>query len=802
MAHTVIEVPISCPEGPQRCAECAECVRVRLVNRPGIRSVEIQPNGSEARITLDYDANVLTLSELERDVRSSGGCFSPDWGHAVIPVEGMVSTQSEQLIEAVLRRIPGVMATASYASRLVRVEFDRRRCAVPRIIEKLNELGYSVRAEDLSESLFIGGEPGARVVRFRRPTLVVRILQWLATAPELALPLVGGLFLLLGFLVHSSNGPNWLRGILVALSYLLSSRYTGLDSIRSLRHLKFNIDVLMFIAAGGAISLGRYEEGALLLMLFGIGTAGENLAMDRARRAIHALAELAPETATVRDENGSERVVRVADLEVGDQIVIRPFDRMPADGEVITGASAVDQSPITGESMPVEKTAGATLYAGTINGNGAMIMRVVRAAGETKLAKIIKLVEEAQTTKSPTQVLTDRVEKFYVPFVLVSTACLIALPTTLGDGAWSDWFYRAMAFLTAASPCALAIGTPAAVLSGIARAARGGVLIKGGVHLENLGRIRVIAFDKTGTLTRGRAEVTDVSSFGGRTGEEVLALAAAVEQESTHPLATGITTEAKARKCQVPAAREVKQTPGVGVTGLVDGGRITVGRMTNDIAGRSPELKSDVERLEQEGKTVVVISAEGDPVGFIALADHAREGVREVLGELGRLGVPRTVMLTGDNDRVAGAIARSIGVDEYFADLLPEEKVDRLRGLERRYGKTAMVGDGINDAPALATATVGIAMGGAGTDVALETADVALMADALEKLPEAIGLSRFSRRIIFQNLCIALGVIAFMAPVAALGGATLGVAVVAHEGSTVLVVLNALRLLVYKPRPI
>ncbi|MDO8629700.1 MAG: HAD-IC family P-type ATPase, partial [Phycisphaerales bacterium] len=502
MARTVIEMPISCPEGPQRCADCAECVRQRLLHRPGIRSVVIHPNGSQARITLDYDATLITLSELERDVRRNGGCFSPDWGHAVIPVEGMVSPQSEQLIETVLRQIPGVMATASYASGLVRAEFDQRRCAIPEIIAKLNELGYPVHPDSAKRLEPIDGGRGRRMIAVPRQAFVVRIWPWLAATPELALPLLGGLFLLFAFLIHSSNGSNWLRGAFLLFSFLCCSRYTGMDTLRSLRHMQFNIDVLMFIAAGGAISLGRHEEGALLLMLFGIGTAGENLAMDRARRAIHALAELAPDTATVRDADGRERVVRVADLALGDQVVIRPFDRIPADGEVISGASAVDQSPITGESMPVEKTVGAPLYAGTINGNGAMVMKVVRAAGETKLAKIIKLVAEAQTTKSPTQVLTDRVERFYVPLVFISTACLIVLPLTLANGAWSDWFYRAMAFLTAASPCALAIGTPAAVLSGIARAARGGVLIKGGVHLENLGRVRAIAFDKTGTLTR------------------------------------------------------------------------------------------------------------------------------------------------------------------------------------------------------------------------------------------------------------------------------------------------------------
>ena len=800
MPHAVLEIPITCPEGPVKCVECAECVRQRLLNRPGIRDVFVHPNGDHARITLNYDSEQLTLGQLEREVRRNGGCFSPEWGHAVIPIDGMVSSQSEQIIDTVLNRIPGVMATASYASGLVRLEFDKSRCAVPMVLERLAKLGYRLR-------------PGAAVTQWhptdahespgkKREPIIARTLHWLARNPELAMPLLGGVFLLAAYLTHVRTGPAWLRAALLLASFLCSSRYTGLEMLHMLRQFRSNIDVLMFVAAAGAIALGKPEEGALLLFLFGVGTAGENLAMDRARKAIKALADLAPDTAILRDRDGHERVVRAADLQVGDQIVIRPFARMPVDGIVTSGSSSVDQSPITGESMPVEKEAGSILFAGTINGDGTMIMTVSHRAEETKLAKIIKLVAEAQTTKSPTQVLTDRVERWYVPAVLVTTAVLIVVPTIYGGGLWSVWFYRAMAFLTAASPCAIAIGTPAAVLSGIARAARGGVLIKGGVHLENLGRIRAIAFDKTGTLTRGRAKVTGVIPLGGFAKEEILSLSASIEKEvSSHPLAAAIVAEAVAAGAPLVNSINTKQTSGIGVTGLVDGRLVTVGRRLPELMATSAELRKAVEQFENTGQTAVVVTVDGSAAGVIALADQPREGVREVLSELHRLGVRRTVMLTGDNARVAEAISRDVGTDHFFAELMPEDKVDRIKDLESRYGRTAMVGDGVNDAPALATATVGIAMGGAGTDVALETADVALMSDALEKLPEAIGLSRFSRRIIAQNLCIAFGVILLMAPAAATGMASLGIAVVAHEGSTVLVVLNALRILVYKGRP-
>ncbi len=797
MTQAVLEIPITCPDGPKKCIECAECVRQRLLNRPGIREVAVHPNGDHARITLTYDPELLTLGQLEREVRFNGGCFSPEWSHAVIPIDGMVSPQSEQLIDTVLNRIPGVMATSSYASGLVRIEFDKERCAVPQVLDHLAKLGYRLR-------------PGNAVTQWhadtaevpqakKRDPLIAHILRWLAANPQLAMPLLGGIFLVTAYVIHVREGSPWLRTAMLVVSFLCSSRYTGVEMLHTLRQFRSNIDVLMFVAAAGAVALGKPEEGALLLFLFGLGTAGENMAMDRARNAIKALADLAPDTAILRDREGKEHVVRASELQIGDQVVIRPFARMPVDGIVVSGSSSVDQSPITGESIPVEKEVGSGLFAGTINGEGTMIMAVSLRAEETKLAKIIKLVAEAQTTKSPTQLLTDRVERWYVPAVLAVTASLIVVPPTLAGGIWSDWFYRAMAFLTAASPCALAIGTPAAVLSGIARAARGGVLIKGGVHLENLGRIRVVAFDKTGTLTRGRAKVTDVIPLGRFSREEVLTLTASVEKEvSSHPLAAAIVAEAAAAGLHPANADDTKQTPGIGVTGLVAGKRITVGRPRPELLASSSELRKNVETLEEAGKTAVVVTVDGSPAGVIALADQPRDGVREVLDELRRLGVRRTVMLTGDNARVAAAISRIVGTDEFFAELMPEDKVQKLQELAQQYGRTAMIGDGVNDAPALATATVGIAMGGAGTDVALETADVALMSDALEKLPEAIGLSRFSRRIIMQNLCIALGVILLMAPAAAMGAASLGVAVVAHEGSTVLVVLNALRLLVYR----
>jgi Cd2+/Zn2+-exporting ATPase len=676
-----------------------------------------------------------------------------------------------------LSRLPGVSAHASFASRSLKVEFDRDRCALPEIVRKLDELGLRLRE----------GGP-VRHDAAAAPSPIARVSSLVLEYHKLSMAGAGALLLLGAWLTRSMDGPAPLRYVLVSLSFVIAGWYTAIETFHILRQLKFDIDVLMFAAAFGAAALGKFEEGALLLVLFAFGGAGEELAMDRARRAIEALAKLAPDIATLRSKDGSERVVKVEDLKPGDSIVVRPFDRLPADGTVATGNSSIDQSPITGESVPVDKSPGSAVFAGTINGEGLLVVTVTKPASESTLSRIVTMVREAQTQKSPTQLFTDRVEVRYVPLVLVMTGVLIVVPPLMSWGTWATWFYRAMAFLTAASPCALAIGTPAAVLSGIARAARLGVLIKGGAHLETLGRVRAIALDKTGTLTEGRPSVTRIISYNNLPEAEVLRLAAAVEQTSSHPLARAIVVEAQVRGLQIPEAHDAQQVPARGVGATVENKRLFAGKPTIDHNNIDP------------GATRVEVQIDGVVAGLILLADKPRRGAREALSRLKQIGIVTNVMLTGDRTEVAKSIAKEVGIDEGYGDLLPGDKLKLIRSLREQYGHVAMVGDGVNDAPALAAASVGIAMGGAGTDVAIETADIALMGDDLRKLPDAVALSRFSRRIITQNLVIALGVIAVLAPLAALGYAYLGVAVLFHEGSTVVVVLNSMRLLLYKPK--
>ncbi|MDZ4325280.1 MAG: heavy metal translocating P-type ATPase, partial [Pseudomonas sp.] len=601
-------------------------------------------------------------------------------------------------------------------------------------------------------------------------------------------------------------------------AYFFGGFYTVGEALQNLKLKRFEIDTLMLVAAAGAAALGAWAEGALLLFLFSLGHSLEHYAMGRAKRAIEALAELAPATARVR-RDGKTMEVAVEMLAVGDVVIVLPNERLPADGFVVSGESSVDQAPVTGESVPVDKRpvtdraeatarpdlldAAYRVFAGTINGSGAIEIVVTKRSSESAVARIVKMVSEAETRKSPTQRFTDRFERVFVPAVL-ALAVLLLFAWVVVDEPFRDSFYRAMAVLVAASPCALAIATPSAVLSGIARAARGGVLIKGGAPLEKLGSLNALAFDKTGTLTEGRPRITDVSPSPDIDEAELLATAVAVEALSDHPLARAIVRDGTQRLggASLLTASELRSLTGQGVVARIADDTVQIGKAEMFGAEGLPPLSDSVavavEQLRNEGRTTMVVRRNGCDLGVIGLMDTPRASARSALERLRKIGITRMIMISGDNQRVADAVAKQVGLDEAWGDLMPEDKVEAIKKL-REAGEVAMVGDGVNDAPAMANATVGVAMGAAGSDVALETADVALMADDLSHLPFAVGLSRQARTIIRQNLFISLGVVALLVPATILG-LGIGPAVAAHEGSTLVVVFNALRLLAYRER--
>ncbi|MGB1697858.1 MAG: heavy metal translocating P-type ATPase [Thermoplasmatota archaeon] len=611
--------------------------------------------------------------------------------------------------------------------------------------------------------------------------------------------LASGALLLIGFLLETFTPTpfGWIIPI-----YLASFGFGGYDAakhgVKAALKLRFDIEFLMVVAAIGAAILGAWAEGALLLFLFSLGHALEHMAMDKARNAMHALGEITPKTALLKTASGTKEVP-VISLKVGDHVIVRAGDRLPVDGTVAEGNSTIDQAAITGESVPVDVTIASKVFAGSVNGEGTLTIETTKLAKDSTIARIVKMVQEAQTQKSTSQRFTDSFSKFFVPISLIFVALVIAVPSILsfatGDSILlklalkpSDAFLRGMTILVAASPCALAISTPAAVLSGIAQAARNGILLKGGVHLENLGTVKTVAFDKTGTLTKGTPKVTDVVADDVPT---LVRVAASAESASSHPLAEAIVDYAEGAGVTFSPGEDGKALPGNGFQATVDGKAVLIGKP--DLFTLTNAWSAKVSRLQGEGKTVILVQQEGLILGAIAIADEVRPEAKRIVSTLKSKGI-NVVMLTGDNEAVGKAVGDKIGIETVHANLLPEEKVAKIRELQAD-GPIAMVGDGINDAPAMASATVGIAMAARGTDVAMETADVALMADSLEKLPFAVGVSKASRRIIKQNLFASLGTIAFLIPFALFGLAGIGIAIVFHEGSTLIVVANALRLL-------
>jgi len=599
-------------------------------------------------------------------------------------------------------------------------------------------------------------------------------------------------------------------------AYLTGGWHGTLHGLRSLVHGTIDVDLLMILAALGAAYVHHAFEGAMLLFLFSLSHTLQELAIERSRSAISTLMKLRPETALCK-RGGETRLVPIEELVVGDIVLVRPGESIPVDGVVIEGMSCVNQASITGESLPVEKRPGDALFAGTLNEQGGLEIRTTKRAVESTLAKLIELVEKAQGQKAKTQRFMESAEKYYAAGVILFTLVLIVVPFYVLKQPFSSTFYRAMTVMVVASPCALVIGTPASILSAIAAGARRGVLFKGGVYLEKAAAVEIVAFDKTGTLTEGRPVVTDIHIImrEGRSAaetscfqEELLWLTAAVEARSEHPIARALVAEAKRRFMPIERCTKFQSVAGHGVSAEVCGRRIAVGNLKYFEGYESPEreeLEVQMNRLQDAGRTGMlvgeIVGEEEAPMvrylGFIAVADKVRAEAPLIIARLRKLGVKRIAMLTGDGVRVALAVARTCGLDEVHADLLPQDKVRIIQQL-REAGPTAMVGDGVNDAPALATADIGIAMGAAGTDVAMETADVVLMSDALDTIPFIFALSRRTRRVVRQNLTFALGVIVVLI-ISALGlHLPLPLGVVGHEGSTVLVCLSGLRLLRFR----
>jgi Cd2+/Zn2+-exporting ATPase len=776
-----LDIPVLLPEVEDERDQCVVRLQETLSQRKGISRIHVDRDNGRAQLCVHYDLNVVSLSQVQRWAEQAGAQVTERYHHTTMRITDMDCADCALSIEHILGRQDGVLdVSVNYAAEKMWVEYDTTVLDYDAIVRRVQAIGYTVEEEEAPKG-------------------------WILENWQLVLSIASGIFLAAGFFGETFLGlPRQAAIGLYILAYLAGGYDATRHGVHAARSMRFDIDFLMVVAAVGAAILGEWADGALLLFLFSLGHALEHYAMDRARHAIQALGEITPKTARVQRDS-RETELPVEELQRGDVVIVRPGERVPIDGKVIDGQSAVDQSPITGESVPVEKGPGDEVFAGTVNGERTLEIEVTKLAQDTTLSRVIQMVEEAQAQKSPTQQFTDRFARVFVPTVLVGTVLVIAVPPLIGLLPWQTAFLRGMTILVAASPCALAIATPSAVLSGVAQAARNGVLIKGGVHLENLGALEAIALDKTGTITRGEPEVTAVIPLNGTDERELLRTAAAVESRSSHPLAQAVLRKAESEGLEyLPQVGELESVTGRGVRAELNGRVVRIGNLKLFEAGDSQsvpeEIVDQVETLEAEGKTTMIVHDGERFLGIIGLADQPRDEACSTLERLHALGIKALIMLTGDNERVAATIAEMVGLTDYRADLLPEEKVTAINELLDRYGQVAMVGDGVNDAPALARSSVGIAMGAGGTDVALETADVALMADDLARLPFAVGLSRQSRHIIRQNLAVSLGVIALLIPTALFGLASIGIAIIFHEGSTLVVVANALRLLGYRGR--
>ncbi|MGE5243934.1 MAG: heavy metal translocating P-type ATPase [Betaproteobacteria bacterium] len=690
-------------------------------------------------------------------------------------VEGMDCREEVEMLERRFRNLAGLEDfSADLVNQRLHVKYDAAR---------LNDAAITAAVADAGMRAWLEHEEpvGSGVAASRWRPIVLGI---------------AGATLAAGLALQMSGAPVAATRAVLAVSVVAGAALTARRAWHAVRLRSLDINVLMMIAAAGAVVLDQWAEAGAVVFLFAVAQAMEVRTLERARNAIRGLMDLTPTDALVR-EAGGERHVSADLVEPGALIVVRPGEKIPLDGQVVAGESAVNQAPVTGESLPAEKRPGDEVFAGTINGRGALDVRVTRGRRDTTLARIIHLVERAQASRAPAQSFVERFARVYTPAVIGLAIVVAVVPPLVAGAAWEEWIYRALVLLVVSCPCALVISTPVSIVAALAGAARKGVLIKGGAHLERAGHVRCIAFDKTGTLTHGHPEVVDVIALDGLAPDAIVAMAASVEQRSTHPIAEAILRHAKAGSLTVPPGEGVQALSGRGAEGQVAGSPVLLGnhRLFEERRLCSPALHPRLEALARAGRTAVLVACDNRTVGIIALADRPRENGRDTLDLLRRQGIESIVLLTGDTAGTARALAEAVGVDEVRADLLPEDKVSAVEELRRRYGPVAMVGDGINDAPALATADVGIAMGVAGSDTALETADVALMADELLKIPYAIRLSRAAVRNIQANLGISLVMKAAFVVAAVTGVATLWMAVLADTGASVLVVANALRLL-------
>lgn len=762
------------------CGDCAAKLEKAVSKIEGVDQVEVRFATSKMRV--GYDASKVKQQAIFEKVRGLGYDVDPSYfqqsGKKIFRIEGMDCADCAQKLEKRVGSIKGVeTVSVNYGAAKMTVEYDGDS---QEIVHVVKQAGYT--AEEQVE----GKRYKPKETSF-----------WRGNQKAVTTLFSGILFLLAWGLSFTDLLSVVVLDTIYAASMIVGGYRIAKSGLYGLKSKIVGTELLMTIAGIGAAAIGQWAEGAAVVFLFSLGETLEAFTMDRTRKSIRSLMDLAPDEALVR-RSGSTMTLPVEDIRIGDILIVKPGEKVAMDGRLTKGYTTINQAPITGESIPVEKNAGDDVFAGTINQQGAIEVEVTKLAKDNTLARIIEMVEEAQAQKAPSQRFVDVFAKYYTPAVIVIAILIAAIPPLFFGQEFAPWFYRALVMLVVSCPCALVISTPVSIVSAIGNAAKNGVLIKGGAHLERLGALSVIAFDKTGTLTEGIPQVTNLQSLSDRSEGEIMRIAASIEASSEHPLAKAITRYTLKNGIQWPECSDFQSITGKGAEASVDGEKYYIGNprlFTEVLQLDLGQWSEAISTMQGQGKTVMLIGRETELLGMIGVADQVRENSRSTIASLKAVGIKEAYMLTGDNEGTARAIASQIGGIEYKAELLPEDKVTAVKELMSKKGQVAMVGDGINDAPALATSTVGIAMGAAGTDTALETADVALMSDDLSKIPYTITLSRRALSIIKQNIGFSLIVKAVFLAMIIPGWATLWMAVLADTGASLIVILNGMRLL-------
>jgi len=756
------------------CVDCAAKIEKHVSKIPGVKLARV--DFINAKLNVEFEESATNLANIKKEIKRIGYSVkeTSELKKTALIVEGMDCPDESRPIEERLKKIVGIHNIQF--NLIARKLILEHTIPISEIQRSLREIGFN---SELAEQVQKKTEQ-----------------SFWQKHGMLCLTVTSGLFVVIGGILRYLEFPDALTIPLLLIAIISGGYHIAIKGFKEAKNLTLGMNFLMTIAVIGAMVIGEWSEAAMVIFLFALAQLLESYSLNRARKSIQSLMALAPEVALKKESSGT-RLISVEEIQVGDIIIIKPGERIPLDGLVVAGVSSVNQAPITGESLPIEKNIEDEVFAGTINEIGTLEVRVTKKHHDSILSRIIHLVEEAQAQKAPSQSFVERFAKYYTPAVVSIAILLAIIPPLIFGASFSEWFYRALVLLVISCPCALVISTPVTIVSGLTNAARSGILIKGGAYLENFGKLKALAFDKTGTLTSGKPHVQSIIAVNQHTEEEILMIAASIESRSEHPLAQAIIDYAQSKNIALQNLESFESITGKGVRASLNGTTYLIGnhRLFEENQWCEAEIHHYLEKIEQKSHSAVILGQEKDILGIIAIADGIRQNADQAIQDLYKAGIQKTIMLTGDNQQTAKAIAHEVGIDEFQAELLPEDKVAAIKKLLNQYQQVAMVGDGINDAPALATATMGISMGTSGTDTALETADIALMKDDLNQLAYLKRLSRKTVRIIKQNILIALFLKGVFVILAIPGLATLWMAVFADMGASLMVVFNGLRAL-------